>query len=410
MAMYGGYMPQVLDVSSFPSSAKVKGPLMHQDTMLLLTRRLKFHCATAERKRCGAPGTSGTAMPDKKALFGGFEYYLEAFQSEPKKQNTDIPLDTNPVGGPLGTIGPVVQAKISGWTDDVRRIPAGDKTGFDGQRMLFETTGCDELSCPTFSIVSDTDNFWVLGAFDWPRAAEVRQYSRATLAHEKTYVSGLCSTDTKTGITYQKASNGAGITNTPSYRNWRPIPKWKVGGSLAIQYGDSGRVKYLYGLGLCGSLFRIEPAVQQELVLAWWQYTGWDEKDSQFTGIALQTYKVPREHGGYDMQENLFISYIDGSGDPHGCDRTFECSSTRGQALSKIFLFDATAASKVAKDHWITKGNHPKPGDTWTWLRHMHTRLAFRGGGGLNKKSDSPAVLTTIEARRIGYSDGFIYW
>lgn len=218
--------------------------------------------------------------------------------------------------------------------------------------------------CPQLSVVADSSHIWVLGAFAWPKHCEVRQYARKPPhRHEKTYMTNLCSTiepkdyghfvHTDWGKIDQamKADPGMAKKYPFQVRNPGLGPK-TLSGTIVMQPDSTGKAKYIYGVGFCGVLFRIEPALNQELLLGLAYPYDWKTvagRWSFFSGLALQTYEVP----GQGLQENLFVSYVD---NPEG-------DACTGKCTSRIYPIDATMISGFAKEFWITKKKHLKPGE-----------------------------------------------
>lgn len=180
--------------------------------------------------------------------------------------------------------------------------------------------------------------------------SEVRQYARKPPhKHEATYMTNLCSTvkwNNKTPKKYPFQQRNPGLSTKT------------LSGTIVMQPDSTGKAKYLYGVGFCGVLFRIEPALNQELLLGLafpydWKTTA--SKYSFFSGLALQTYEVP----GQGVQENLYISYVDNAGG----------AACTGACASKIYAVDATMIGGFAKEFWITNKKHLKPGEEYWRLR-----------------------------------------
>ena len=376
-----------------------------------------------------------------KATAGPVTYYLEEVsEPAPGTGKAEFPANSNRWA---------VAKHPKGWTDEATRLPIGDKKDLGGKPILFEFD-CegDEAKCPKMGVAADREHIWVLGAFHKDRS-EVRQYSRATNKHVKTYMHNLCrirdstyatrtGNDQKASLKYASPSacsrwsdclNGVtgGFKSRPNMDFW----KYLQGGTLAVNLQHSSDTAlHIYGLSLCGTLFRIDPKNGEELVLASFLFSSTSGSYSKWTGLALQTMNLPngkqsvRAWLSYDVKTKIReaeMAFRRGSGpdkDAERCGRMMVTPGSdkllanvpplmQGSAVCKIYVFDVTEAVPKAKQWWIDKKKHNKKTQEWDfntadqWKSNSFNR---------EPNQSSKPVYVTTEAKSLAYGNGFLYW
>lgn len=431
-----GFLPQVMDTVPLASGG-----------LLLATRRLKYFCAKENGTSCKS-GKNGTIMSYTDASMKAWVYYIETVDATSSQKIADRTPEL---------FTPAVKTN---WTAAAAHLSMGPETDLEGNPVLFEAKcglpyyvtgpidktragklndevkrrGEDnaippEVSCPTMAIAADKEHIYVLGAFDWPRSAEVRMYERVSAKkevsmdelsvmgkgteerragegssrqhwrHTKTFMRNLC----KTGQTDRKddwhvygkenefkTSDGP----TPAFDE---LQSFYQGGSLALDLDEeTGTARYVYGLALCGCLFRIEPSTgKQELLGFPCTYQDLNRNRwNMFTGLAIQKYRV----AGNDVEHvQIAVTVLEQP------DQGFAWMGPLDRGKASIYLLGLEDLLAQSKD--IT---YQESTQTWTFPKRA-LGACFLKKDDKGKDAHEP-ILRTVNARKIAYADGFLYW
>jgi len=359
--------------------ANKKSARVKPGNLIFATRRLKYYCADKQGRPCKI-GQVGEPMPVSTARQKPWVYYLE----------------TVPLGLSKDSSGPtpdlLTPAEKRKWSQTATRLPVGgSKKDIKGETILFEADcssrevpNSPELKCPSVGLAVDRDHIFVLGAFGYPKTAEVRQYSLKDYALEKVYMTNLC----QTGRTHKVGKNLDTDTPSPAVD---ALGAEYLGGTLSA-FSDvrTGVAMWVYGLATCGTLFRIQPSTgKQELLSApcTYQYVNRD-RTNLFTGLAIQRYTIP---GFQEEEVRLIIAYVKQNSKPELQEHEIGKQSVDFFVLSLTKLLED-------KRHY---GTFQKSTKRWIFPVYNYGECFL--------KHQEP-FLRTINARKLTFAKGSLYW
>ena len=249
------------------------------------------------------------------------------------------------------------------------------------------------------------DSIWVLGAFQYPISAEVRQYSRKTHQLTASYMKNLCKTDQTDQMKWPTQTKEV---QTPSpYGNWcnggKGLAPLYLGGSLAVDKdAQTGATIFIYGLAACGTMFRINPKTGHQEVLGmppqYHVVCSGKPATNLFTGITLQKFKVPTKK---EPETRIIVAYLHQNVQYRGRTLGDRWKLGIGKQLTDVYVLDL--------DELLSEPCRPKynPGKkTWT----IHKEACYGGHGASGFLRNKKPVVKALNFRKIAYADGHVYW